>query len=114
MIPKGAIVILKSGGPAMTVIAPQRAGMLDTVWFDGATPCRNAFEEADLVVVHTPSPAIETTTPPEPIEPPEFRTGQPPADSVESEEFLAASLLGPRLPTGGRRGLFSLSRASDA
>jgi uncharacterized protein YodC (DUF2158 family) len=45
----GDIVSLRSGGPPLTVSAPTRTdGIIEVIWFDGATLCRDAFDPREL------------------------------------------------------------------
>jgi uncharacterized protein YodC (DUF2158 family) len=77
MIPIGTIVILKSGGPAMTIIEMGRTdGFYTAAWFDPQGVLqRDAFAEAEIVVVGATAVEIPVT-PPEPVERPEFATGR--------------------------------------
>jgi uncharacterized protein YodC (DUF2158 family) len=52
-IPAGTIVVLKSGGPAMTIIEVDRTdGLCSVTWFDPQGVLqRDAFSEAEIVVV---------------------------------------------------------------
>lgn len=52
----GAIVILRSGGPAMTITSWQPgADFVDCSWFDAAGNVQsNSFDTASLVVVQEP------------------------------------------------------------
>jgi uncharacterized protein YodC (DUF2158 family) len=102
MIPTGTIVLLKSGGPAMTVMQVDRTdGFYSVVWFDPhGVLQRDAFAEAEIVVVG--ATAVEITdnsrlgiggalfdksgineSKVEPVEPPEFATGRKKIDSTE-------------------------------
>ena len=47
----GQIVLLRSGGPAMTIASthPPISDYYDTVWFDGGELRRDAFAETELV-----------------------------------------------------------------
>jgi uncharacterized protein YodC (DUF2158 family) len=49
----GDIVLLKSGGPAMTVSVmsawPPSDWRVETVWFNDRTLCRDVFTEKELV-----------------------------------------------------------------
>jgi uncharacterized protein YodC (DUF2158 family) len=53
--PMGSVVILKSGGPLMTVAAYPRFDpqiIIRCEWFDGATMCDGGFYEHSLCLVH--------------------------------------------------------------
>jgi uncharacterized protein YodC (DUF2158 family) len=50
MFPNGAVVILKSGGPAMTVMARRDDGLYEVNWFNNKDELkRGAFAEVELV-----------------------------------------------------------------
>lgn len=48
----GGLVVLRSGGPVMTVMrVVDRRGLLTVVWFDGETKMMDQFAVAEVVVV---------------------------------------------------------------
>ena len=55
---KGDIVVLKSGGPQMTIDDPNGyAGEVDCVWFAGAKREHAAFDPETLIPYTAPNPA---------------------------------------------------------
>lgn len=53
----GEIVVLRSGGPAMTVEEVRPDGVIDVVWFEDRTLRRDAFLPFELVTTRGPTVA---------------------------------------------------------
>lgn len=49
--PNGSTVLLRSGGPAMTVEWMRDDGVIPVVWFDGTEVQRDAFDHEALIAV---------------------------------------------------------------